>query len=180
MVTYPYRGAGRPEAAIAIERTMDLLARRLGIDPIELRRRNFIPPDAFPYDTPTGRRYDSGNYAAALDLALETVGYEEWRAEQARRRSDPDALPLGIGVSCYVERSGGEPGGLHEFGSLEVHEDGTVTARCGAARPTRSPRSPKTGPRWWTSSPTPPRWPCRRRSPPNSTPALPCPRAGPS
>lgn len=133
VVTYPYRGAGRPEAATAIERTMDLLARRLGMDPIELRRRNFIPPEAFPYETPTGRRYDSGNYAAALDLALETLGYEEWRAEQARRREDPDALPLGIGVSCYVERSGGEAGGLHEFGSLEVHEDGTVTARCGAA-----------------------------------------------
>ncbi|MDW6057338.1 molybdopterin cofactor-binding domain-containing protein [Streptomyces sp. FXJ1.4098] len=112
---------------------MDLLARRLGIDPIELRRRNFIPPDAFPYETPTGRRYDSGNYAAALDLALETLGYEEWRAERARRRADPGALPLGIGVSCYVERSGGEQGGLHEFGSLEAHEDGTVTARCGAA-----------------------------------------------
>ncbi|MFJ8787948.1 xanthine dehydrogenase family protein molybdopterin-binding subunit [Streptomyces sp. NPDC102462] len=133
MVTYPYRGAGRPEAAIAIERTMDVLARRLGIDPIELRRRNFIPPAAFPYQTPTGRRYDSGNYAAALDLALDTLGYEEWRAEQARRREDPAALPLGIGVSCYVERSGGERGGLHEFGSLEVHEDGTVTARCGTA-----------------------------------------------
>ncbi|MFF4685032.1 xanthine dehydrogenase family protein molybdopterin-binding subunit [Streptomyces sp. NPDC001307] len=133
MVTYPYRGAGRPEAATAIERTMDLLARRLGIDPVELRRRNFIPPDAFPYETPTGRRYDSGNYAAALDLALETLGYEEWRAEQDRRRADPDALPLGIGVSCYVERSGGEPGGLHEFGSLEGHEDGSITARCGAA-----------------------------------------------
>ncbi|MGI5439040.1 xanthine dehydrogenase family protein molybdopterin-binding subunit [Streptomyces shenzhenensis] len=133
MVTYPYRGAGRPEAASAIERTMDLLARRLGIDPIELRRRNFIPPAAFPYATPTGRRYDSGNYAAALDLALETLGYEEWRAEQARRCADPDALPLGIGVSCYVERSGGEPGALHEFGSLEAHEDGTVTARCGTA-----------------------------------------------
>ncbi|MFE4019386.1 xanthine dehydrogenase family protein molybdopterin-binding subunit [Streptomyces sp. NPDC059101] len=133
MVTYPYRGAGRPEAAIAIERTMDLLARRLGMDPIELRRRNFIPPDAFPYETPTGRRYDSGNYAAALDLALKTLDYEKWRAERDRRRQDPDALPLGIGVSCYVERSGGEPGGLHEFGSLDVHEDGTVTARCGAA-----------------------------------------------
>ncbi|MEU2228490.1 xanthine dehydrogenase family protein molybdopterin-binding subunit [Streptomyces sp. NPDC018347] len=133
MVTYPYRGAGRPEAAIAIERTMDLLARRLGMDPIELRRRNFIPPDAFPYETPTGRRYDSGNYAAALDLALETIGYDTWRAERDRRRHDPDALPLGIGVSCYVERSGGERGGLHEFGSLTVEEDGTVTARCGAA-----------------------------------------------
>ncbi|KUN03370.1 aldehyde oxidase [Streptomyces yokosukanensis] len=133
MVTYPYRGAGRPEAAIAIERTMDLLARRLGMDPVELRRRNFIPPDAFPYETPVGRVYDSGNYAAALDLALETLDHDRWRAEQARRRTDPDALPLGIGISCYVERSGGEAGGLHEFGSLQVTEDGRITARCGAA-----------------------------------------------
>ncbi|MEU6264669.1 xanthine dehydrogenase family protein molybdopterin-binding subunit [Saccharopolyspora shandongensis] len=133
IVTYPYRGAGRPEAAIAIERTMDLLARRLGIDPVEMRRRNFIQPEDFPYETPTGRRYDSGNYEAALDRALKTIGYAEWRAERARRRNDPDALPLGIGVSCYVERSGGETGGLHEFGSLEAHEDGTVIARCGAA-----------------------------------------------
>ncbi|MFE0378631.1 xanthine dehydrogenase family protein molybdopterin-binding subunit [Streptomyces inhibens] len=133
MLTYPYRGAGRPEAAIALERSMDVLARRLGMDPVELRRRNFIPPEDFPYETPTGRRYDSGNYAAALDLALETLDYDKWRAEQARRRSDPDALPLGIGLSCYVERTGGESGGLHEFGGVEAHEDGTVTARCGAA-----------------------------------------------
>jgi carbon-monoxide dehydrogenase large subunit len=133
MLTYPYRGAGRPEAAIALERSMDTLASRLGMDPVELRRRNFIAPERFPYETPTGRRYDSGNYAAALDLALETLDYGKWRAEQARRRADPDALPLGIGLSCYVERSGGEPGGLHEFGSLEVHEDGAITARCGAA-----------------------------------------------
>ncbi|MGW2770807.1 xanthine dehydrogenase family protein molybdopterin-binding subunit [Streptomyces sp. NPDC001275] len=133
MVTYPYRGAGRPEATIALERSMDLLARRLGIDPVELRRRNFIPPEDFPYRTPTGRVYDSGNYAAALDLALETLDYAGWRAEQARRRGDPDALPLGIGLSCYVERSGGEPGGLHEFAGIEAHDDGTVVARCGAA-----------------------------------------------
>lgn len=133
MMTYPYRGAGRPEAAIAIERSMDLLARRLGMDPVELRRRNFIPPDAFPYETPVGRVYDSGNYAAALDLALEALDHDRWRAEQARRRKDPDAFPLGIGVSCYVERSGGEAGGLHEFGSLQAGEDGKVTARCGAA-----------------------------------------------
>ncbi|MEU8380490.1 xanthine dehydrogenase family protein molybdopterin-binding subunit [Streptosporangium sp. NPDC048865] len=133
MVTYPYRGAGRPEAAIALERTMDTLARRLGMDPAELRRRNLIPPEDFPYETPTGRRYDSGNYAAALDLALETLGYDGWRAERARRRADPDALPLGIGLSCYVERSGGEAGALHEFGGVEAHEDGTLTARCGTA-----------------------------------------------
>ncbi|MFB7498481.1 xanthine dehydrogenase family protein molybdopterin-binding subunit [Streptomyces sp. NPDC056161] len=133
MITYPYRGAGRPEAVFALERCMDTMARKLGIDPAELRRRNFIPPDAFPYTTPTGRTYDSGDYARALDLALETVGYDAWRAEQARRRTDPAAKPLGIGLSCYVERSGGEPGGLHEFGGIEVGEDGIVTVRCGAA-----------------------------------------------
>ncbi|MDX3074106.1 xanthine dehydrogenase family protein molybdopterin-binding subunit [Streptomyces sp. NPDC088354] len=133
MLTYPYRGAGRPEAVMALERCMDMMARRLGLDPAELRRRNFIPPESFPYTTPTGRTYDSGEYARALDLALETVGYDAWRAEQARRRTDPAAKPLGIGLSCYVERSGGEPGGLHEFGSIEVAADGTITARCGAA-----------------------------------------------
>lgn len=133
MLTYPYRGAGRPEAVMALERCMDMMARRLGLDPAELRRRNFVPPESFPYTTPTGRTYDSGEYARALDLALETVGYDAWRAEQARRRTDPAAKPLGIGLSCYVERSGGEPGGLHEFGSIEVAADGTITARCGAA-----------------------------------------------
>ncbi|MCX4799042.1 xanthine dehydrogenase family protein molybdopterin-binding subunit [Streptomyces sp. NBC_01242] len=133
MVTYPYRGAGRPEAVIALERSMDTLARKLGMDPAELRRRNFIAPESFPYDTPSGRTYDSGNYAAALDLALKTVDYDRWRAEQARRRTDATAKPLGIGLSCYVERSGGEPGGLHEFGSIEANPDGTITARCGAA-----------------------------------------------
>ncbi|MFC7591930.1 xanthine dehydrogenase family protein molybdopterin-binding subunit [Nonomuraea antimicrobica] len=133
MVTYPYRGAGRPEATIALERSMDLLARRLGLDPAELRRRNLIPAGSFPYRTPTGRCYDSGDYATALDLALTTIGYDTWREEQGRRRADPDALPLGIGLSCYVERSGGEPGGLHDFAGLEAHEDGTITARCGAA-----------------------------------------------
>jgi carbon-monoxide dehydrogenase large subunit len=133
MVTYPYRGAGRPEAAFALERTMDVLARRLGIDSAELRRRNFIPPERFPYDTPTGRRYDSGDYRAALDLALRTLDYDGWRDEQARRRADPDALPLGIGLSCYVERSGGEPGTLFEVGSVEACPDGMIVARCGTA-----------------------------------------------
>jgi aerobic carbon-monoxide dehydrogenase large subunit len=133
MVCIPYRGNGRPEATMALERTMDVLARRLGIDPAELRRRNFIPPESFPYQTPTDRCYDSGNYAAALDLALETLDYDKWRAEQALRRSDPAALPLGIGMACYVERSGGEPGGLHATGSIEVRADGTIIARCGTA-----------------------------------------------
>jgi carbon-monoxide dehydrogenase large subunit len=133
MVTIPYRGAGRPEAAIALERSMDVLARKLGMDPVEIRRRNFIPPESFPYQTPTGREYDSGNYAAALDLALETVDYAGWQAERARRRADPSALPLGIGLCCYVERSGGEPGGVFTFAGLEAREDGSIIARCGAA-----------------------------------------------
>ncbi|GGK83634.1 aldehyde dehydrogenase [Sphaerisporangium melleum] len=133
MMTYPYRGAGRPEATAALERTVDEVARRLGLDPAELRRRNLIPPGSFPYDTPTGRRYDSGDYAAALELALRTLDYDGWRAEQARRRADPAARPLGIGLACYVERSGGEPGGLHEFGGVEACPDGTFVARCGGA-----------------------------------------------
>ncbi|WP_157520448.1 xanthine dehydrogenase family protein molybdopterin-binding subunit [Herbidospora daliensis] len=133
MITYPYRGAGRPEATSPLERTMDVLARRLGLDPAELRRRNLIPPEAFPYRTPTGRTYDSGDHHAALDLALRTLGYDGWRAEQARRRADPDAFPIGIGLSCYVERSGGERGSLHEYVGVEAGDDGTVTARCGAA-----------------------------------------------
>ncbi|MBY8881075.1 xanthine dehydrogenase family protein molybdopterin-binding subunit [Actinacidiphila acidipaludis] len=122
----PYRGAGRPEAAYAVECTVDLLARWLGMDPAELRRRNFVPPDRFPYDTPTGFRYDSGDYAAALDLALETAGHGHWRAEQARRR-EHGGPPLGIGICAYVERSGA--GG--EFGAVEAHADGTFTATSG-------------------------------------------------
>ncbi|GGI93789.1 xanthine dehydrogenase family protein molybdopterin-binding subunit [Streptomyces brasiliensis] len=122
----PYRGAGRPEAAYAVECTVDLLARRIGMDPAELRRRNFVRPDAFPYDTPTGFRYDSGDYPAALDLALKTLDYPRWRAEQAHRRA-ADGTPLGIGVCAYVERSGA--GG--EFGAVEAHADGTFTATSG-------------------------------------------------
>ena len=133
MSTYPYRGAGRPEATYAVERTVDLLAGRLGMDPADLRRLNFIAPERFPYDTPTGRRYDSGNYPAAFELALRTLDYERWRTEQARRRADPSAAPLGIGLSCYVERSGGEGALLSEFGGVEACVDGTLAARCGSA-----------------------------------------------
>jgi aerobic carbon-monoxide dehydrogenase large subunit len=128
--TAPYRGAGRPEQVYAVERTVDLLARRLGMDPAELRRRNFIPPEAFPYDTPTGRRYDSGQYALALDKALELVDYAYWRKEQHRRSDDEWAL--GIGLCSFVERSGLEQEPMaHEWASLDVAPDGTVTARLG-------------------------------------------------
>lgn len=129
--TSAYRGAGRPEAAFAIERSMDQLARRLGMDPVELRRRNFIRE--FPYLTPTGRTYDSGNYEAALDRAVAAIRYDEVRAAQRRRRSGPGdgQPPLGVGIACYVERSGGPPD-TDEFGSVEVEADGSVVARSGS------------------------------------------------
>ena len=108
---------------------MDQLARRLTMDPAELRRRNFIR--AFPYRTPTGRTYDSGNYEAALDKALAAIRYDEVRAAQRRRRSGDAGVPLGVGVACYVERSGGPPD-TDEFGSVEVEPDGSVIARSGS------------------------------------------------
>ncbi|MGH9036853.1 MAG: xanthine dehydrogenase family protein molybdopterin-binding subunit [Acidimicrobiia bacterium] len=124
-----YRGAGRPEATAFIERAMDMLAAELGIDPVELRRRNLIPPDAFPHTTASGGAYDSGDYGAALDMVLRMAGYEELRAEQAKRRAAGDPLALGIGVSTYVEVTGAIP--VAEYASVEVHADGTVTAVTG-------------------------------------------------
>jgi aerobic carbon-monoxide dehydrogenase large subunit len=124
-----YRGAGRPEAAAMIERVVDLLAAEVGLDPVEVRRRNFIPPADFPHLTPTGARYDTGEYERAMDRALDLAGYEDLRAEQARRRRDGDERLLGIGVATYVEVTGYAA----EFGALEVHGDGTATVRTGLA-----------------------------------------------
>jgi aerobic carbon-monoxide dehydrogenase large subunit len=124
-----YRGAGRPEAAAALERMIDLYAAEIGMDPAEVRRVNMIPPDAFPYRTAVRTEYDSGDYATALDLALEAAGYEELRAEQRRRRDAGDPCRLGIGLSAYVEITAG--GGSEEHGSVEVRPDGKVIARTG-------------------------------------------------
>jgi carbon-monoxide dehydrogenase large subunit len=124
-----YRGAGRPEAAALLERAMDLLASELGMDPIEVRRRNLIPRDEFPHKTVTGSTYDVGDYEAALDLALELAGYEDLRKEQAERRTGGGARQIGIGVGTYVEITGWGS----EFGSVEVHEDGTATAITGTS-----------------------------------------------
>ena len=101
-----YRGAGRPEATFAIERAMDELAHELALDPAELRRRNFVAADEFPHDNGAGLIYDSGQYAAALDAALDLVGYDQVRSEQRRRRAAGDPIALGIGVSSYVEACG--------------------------------------------------------------------------
>jgi carbon-monoxide dehydrogenase large subunit len=107
--TDAYRGAGRPEATYAIERAMDSLAAEVGVDPAEIRRRNFIPPDRFPYSSAAGLVYDSGNFEGALDSSLALVGYEELRAEQARRRERGDRVQLGIGLSSYFEMCGLAP-----------------------------------------------------------------------
>jgi carbon-monoxide dehydrogenase large subunit len=124
-----YRGAGRPEAASLVERTIDVVAAVLGHDPATLRKANLIAADAFPYVTPTGAVYDSGDYGLALDRALEIACYDERRAEQAARRAAGDTRLLGIGISCYVEVTGGA--GPTEFSDVEVHPDATVTVRVG-------------------------------------------------
>jgi carbon-monoxide dehydrogenase large subunit len=124
-----YRGAGRPEATAMIERAVDLLAARLGIDPAELRRRNLIPARAFPYTTATRARYDSGDYQGALDRVLAAAGYEELRGEQAARRQRGDVRQLGIGLSVYVEVTGFGS----EFGEVVVEPDGRITARTGVS-----------------------------------------------
>ena len=107
--TDAYRGAGRPEATYAIERAMDALARKVGVDPAELRRRNFIPAEAFPYNSAPGLTFDSGNYDGALDKALEMVGYEALRKEQQARRESGARTHLGIGLSSYCEMCGLAP-----------------------------------------------------------------------
>jgi carbon-monoxide dehydrogenase large subunit len=123
-----YRGAGRPEAAAAIERAVDLLATELGMDPAELRRRNLIAPDAFPFRTAAGTEYDSGDYAVALDRALELADYPSLRAEQADRRARGDRTAMGIGLATYVEITGFP---TKEFARVDIEADGTATAYVG-------------------------------------------------
>ena len=128
--TTSIRGAGRPEATQAIERAIDLFAAEAGLDPAEVRRTNFIAKDAFPYTTPTGATYDSGDYEGALDLLLRSAGYEELREEQRRRRAEGSVVELGIGLGAYVEIS--NPVGEAEFGEVEITEDGGAILRTGS------------------------------------------------
>lgn len=130
--TTAYRGAGRPESANAIERAVDLFAAEIGLDPVEVRRRNLVPADAFPYTTPVGTTYDCGDYARALDAVLAAAGYEGLRAVQAQRRAEGHHLQLGIGVSTYVESTAAPVPGS-EFAQVEVHVDGRATVLTGTA-----------------------------------------------
>jgi carbon-monoxide dehydrogenase large subunit len=126
-----YRGAGRPEAAQIIERMIDAFAAEIGLDPAEVRRKNYIRPDAFPYTNASGTTMDSGNYEGALDEVLAQVDYAELRAEQARRRDDPNAKLLGLGWSSYIEIT--NPVATPDFGSIEVRPDGTALLLTGVS-----------------------------------------------
>jgi carbon-monoxide dehydrogenase large subunit len=125
-----YRGAGRPEAAYYLERLIDVVAHELGRKPEEIRRKNFIPPSAFPYATPTGQNYDSGEYDRALTKALEIAGVDTLRAEQQARLQRGDRMLLGIGMACYVEMCGFGP---FESAVVRVEPSGDVTAFTGTS-----------------------------------------------
>jgi aerobic carbon-monoxide dehydrogenase large subunit len=127
-----YRGAGRPEATAAAERAMDLFAAEIGMDPVEVRRKNLIPAFSEPYTTAVGQSYDVGNYEGALDKVLAHADYAALRAEQQARRESGSAKQLGIGVSVYVEITGGAPQ-LHEFGHVVVNDDGSATVYTGTS-----------------------------------------------
>ncbi len=124
--TDAYRGAGRPEATFGIERTMDELASELGMDPMELRRRNWIKHEEFPFTTIAGLTYDSGNYEAATARAVELFGYHDLRAEQERRRASGDPVQLGIGISTFTEMCGLAPSRV--LGSLSYGAGGWESA----------------------------------------------------
>lgn len=130
--TRAYRGAGRPEAAAAIERAVDLFAAEIGMDPAEVRRVNLPGKDAFPFTTAAETIYDSGDYERALDLALEASGYADLRAEQARRREAGDPVALGIGLSIYVEITAATPV-MDEYARVAANDDGTFTIYTGTS-----------------------------------------------
>ena len=135
-----YRGAGRPEATYVVERLVETAARELGLDPAELRRRNFIQPDQFPYETPVALTYDTGDYEASLDRALEHVDYSRFAARRAE--SEANGRKRGIGFSSYIEACGLAPSqvalslgagvGLFESAEVRVNVTGSVTVITGS------------------------------------------------
>ena len=134
--TAPYRGAGRPEAAYILERTIDRIAHELALDPAEVRRRNFIPPQAFPYTTVAGAVYDSGNYEAALERALTLADYTNWRTKQRTYREQGNPKLLGIGLASFIELSGdpatpAASNALREAATVRVQSDGRILVQSG-------------------------------------------------
>jgi aerobic carbon-monoxide dehydrogenase large subunit len=134
--TDAYRGAGRPEATYFVERAMDLLARELGMDPVEVRRKNFIQPDQFPFSTQMGAVYDSGDYGKALDAAIKAADWEALKAERDRARAQ--GRLVGLGLSMYVEVCGigpsaALPTGGWEHAQVTIERDGRISATTGAS-----------------------------------------------
>ena len=125
-----FRGAGRPEATQALERALDLFAAEIGMDAAEVRRRNFISKDAFPFTTATGAVYDSGDYGRALELALGSLDLDEVRAEQRSRREQNAVRQLGVGIGAYTEIT--NPVGETEFAEVEISRGGHATLRSGS------------------------------------------------
>ncbi|MEC9289198.1 MAG: xanthine dehydrogenase family protein molybdopterin-binding subunit, partial [Chloroflexota bacterium] len=130
--TGAYRGAGGPEAAFCMERTIDLIALDLGLDPMEVRRTNFIAPDAFPHETPTGIIYDSGDYEAVFDRVLELSEYDSWR-ERSRQQSQDSGVLIGVGLATVVKGSGAKVITLSEHSRVIVNQDGAVTVHTGVS-----------------------------------------------
>jgi carbon-monoxide dehydrogenase large subunit len=130
-----YRGAGRPEATAVIERAMDLFAAEIGMDPADVRRRNLLPAFTEPFTSKGGATYDSGDYPMALDTVLEAADYAGLRRDQAARRERGDTVQLGIGLSVYVEITGGggEAGASRENATVEIHPDGTASILTGTS-----------------------------------------------
>jgi carbon-monoxide dehydrogenase large subunit len=129
--TGAYRGAGGPEAAFCMERTIDLIARDLRLDPAEVRRRNFIPPEAFPYTTPTGVTYDSGQYARGLERALELADYAAWRRLAGQRRSQEPLI--GVGLATVVKASGAYGDYRTDSAQVSIAPTGRITAYTGVS-----------------------------------------------
>ena len=135
-----YRGAGRPEATFQLERVIDKAAREMGIDPVELRRRNFIQPDQFPYATPVAVEYDTGNYGATLDKVLELADAKHF--EQRRKKSEKEGKLRGLGINCYIEACGiapsnlvgqlGARAGLYDAATVRVNATGSISVMVGA------------------------------------------------
>jgi aerobic carbon-monoxide dehydrogenase large subunit len=125
-----YRGAGRPEAALAIERAIDYFAAEIGMDPAEVRRRNFVPKFLTPYTTGIGTVYDVGDFGEALQRVLDAAHYDDLRAEQSRRRAAGGSTQMGIGLAAYVEITSAAAGGEH--GSVHLQPDGRLRVLTGA------------------------------------------------
>jgi carbon-monoxide dehydrogenase large subunit len=126
-----YRGAGRPEAGSLLDRAVDMFAAEVGVDPLEIRRRNLLPAASLPWTNPTGLVYESGDYHEALELLVAELGYDEVRAEQARRRAAGDSRQIGIGLSTFIDRTAGIPN--PEYGALELRPDGSFRVLTGSS-----------------------------------------------